>query len=323
MGATATGSVSVNTARRTGKRYSWGAERPGVIEKRVQLRKSQIDIEIVKIREEGEREIARRVAAKEAEKRKLADQERLVAEHREDLKRKRTFRPMHSYIVPKGTFSDEEIEAIMSEIPGIDREEAELLLSKRRMKAANAPEPGPQAHGPTGGVPLSSSAKAQAAGTVHRSDSPVVAPMKADAVPSKTVSSEKQKPSPAHIEAEVTHSSDSGNAAQGGLDWSGFDPDAWQKDEEFPRHLYREVADADRNYFLVPRTDLYEPEAKPVSPQIQALRDRRRELEADEEKLIQAHGRNRMLWSAEVIAEAGRLDQALTAVHKEIMQAQE
>jgi hypothetical protein len=310
MGAAATGSVSVNTARKDGKRYTWGAERPGVIEKRVQSRKDQIDAEIAKIREEGEQWIARRVAAKEAEKKKLADQEVLVAEHRKALKeRRRAFRVTNSFIVPKGTFTDEQLAEFMVANPGLSEKEARVLLSMRTSETEPADMSGTETISPQlpdASVPLPST---EPVAVVGQRAKPVETP--------KAVPSAKPKPAAVHIAAAVTISSASDDLLaehhQEG-DWSDFDPEAWEEGQPYPEQLYRAVADQDRNYYLVPRTDMDEPVEAVVTPEIQALRDRQRELEKAQEELIQKHGRNRMVWSAEVIAEAGRLSDDLNDV---------
>jgi hypothetical protein len=96
--------------------------------------------------------------------------------------------------------------------------------------------------------------------------------------------------------------------------WSNFDPEAWEEGQPYPEHLYRMVADQDRNYYLVPQTDMDEPVEPKVTPEIQALRDRRREIVRAEDELFEKHGRNRMLWTAEAIAEAGMLDEQATEV---------
>ncbi|WP_262029770.1 hypothetical protein [Microvirga sp. Mcv34] len=302
MGAAATGSVSVNTARKDGKRYTWGAERPGVIEKRVQSRKDQIDAEIAKIREEGEQWIARRVAAKEAEKKKLADQEVLVAEHRKKLKEgRRPFNVTNSFIVPRGTFTDEQRTAIKAKYPDIDDEEADFLLSKRAREGVEIPVPERVSPQETdAAVP---SASTEPSSVIEQRAKPVEAP--------KVVASEKPKPAPVHIEASVTFSAGAGEAER---DWSDFDPEAWEEGQEYPEHLYRAVPDQDRNLYLVPNTDMDEAVEPKVTPEIQALRDRRRELETAKDELYEKFGRNRMSWSADVIAEAGRLYQEVNEV---------
>ena len=127
MGAAATGPVPHNRARKEGKRYRWGAERPSVLERRVQFRKKQIDAEIAEIEERYDREKALRIAAKEAERLKLADQEALLAEHREDVRQKKAFRSVGVHFV----FTAEQREAIKAQYPGIDDEEADFLLRKR------------------------------------------------------------------------------------------------------------------------------------------------------------------------------------------------
>jgi hypothetical protein len=317
MGAAATGSVSVNTARKDGKRYSWGAERPGVIEKRVQSRKQQIDAEIAKIREEGERAIARRVAAKEAEKKKLDDQEVLVAEHRKALKeRRRAFRVTNSFIVPKGTFTDEQLAEFMAENPGLSEKEARVLLSMRTSETEQSDVSGTETmspQSPDAAVPLPCTGPAP---VVDQRTNPVEAP--------RAVASAKPKPAAVLINASVTISSGSDEVlarSDDDDDWSNFDPEAWEEGQPYPERLYRMVADQDRNYYLVPQTDMDEPVEPKVTPEIQALRDRRRELEKAEDDLLERYGRNRMLWSAEVIAEAGRLDREVTEVASQLQSA--
>jgi hypothetical protein len=303
MGAAATGSVSVNTARKDGKRYTWGAERPGVIEKRVQSRKDQIDAEIAKIREEGEQWIARRVAAKEAEKKKLADQEVLVAEHRKALKeRRRAFRVTNSFIVPKGTFTDEQLHEFMTANPGLSEDEARVLLSMRTRQAADSDVSGPESVSPQETDAAVSSAPQGPAPVVEQRAKPVE---------TKAVPSEKPKPAAVHIEASVTFSAGTGEAER---DWSDFDPEVWEEGQDYPEQLYRAVPDQDRTLFLVPNTDMDEPVEPKVTPEIQALRDRRQEIVRAEDDLFEKFGRNRMLWTAEVIAEAGRLDKEATEV---------
>jgi hypothetical protein len=303
MGAAATGSVSVNTARKDGKRYTWGAERPGVIEKRVQSRKDQIDAEIAKIREEGEQWIARRVAAKEAEKKKLADQEVLVAEHRKALKeRRRAFRVTNSFIVPKGTFTDEQLDEFMTANPGLSEDEARVLLSMRTRQAADSDVSDPETVSPQ-----ETDAAVPAASTGPSS----VVEQRAKPIETKAVPSEKPKPAAVHIEASVTFSAGAGEAER---DWSGFDPEAWEEGQDYPEHLYRAVPDQERTLFLVPNTDMDDPVEPKVTPEIQALRDRRRELDRAEDELFAKHGTNRMTWTTDVIAEANRLDQAVTEV---------
>jgi hypothetical protein len=300
MGAAATGAVSGSRARKEGKRYYWGAERPSVIERRVQLRKKQIDAEIAKIREEGEKAIARRVAAKEAERLKVLDQEALLAEHREDVKRRRTFRRTSSFIVPRGTFTDEQRAAIKAKYPDIDDEEADFLLSKRARQGVEIP------------VPESLSPQETEAAVSSASQGPVpVVEQRAKPVETKAVPSEKPQPAAVHIEASVTFSAGAGEAER---DWSDFDPEAWEEGQDYPEHLYRAVPDQERTLFLVPNTDMDDPVEPKVTPEIQALRDRRRELDRAEDELFAKHGTNRMTWTDEVIAEANRLEQAVTEV---------
>ncbi|QRM34949.1 hypothetical protein [Microvirga sp. VF16] len=304
MGAAATGSVSVNTARKDGKRYSWGAERPGVIEKRVQSRKEQIDAEMAKIREEGEQWIARRLAAKEAEKKKLDDQEVLVAEHRKALReRRRAFRVTNSYIVPKGTFTDEQVAAIKAQYPGIDDEEAHLLLSKRARQTMEPDVSGPEPVSPQETDAAVPSASTRPGPVVEQRAKPVEAP--------KVVASEKPKPAAVHNEASVTFSPGAGEAER---DWSDFDPEAWEEGQLYPEHLYRAVQNQDRDYYLVPNTEMDEVVEPVATSEIQALRDRQRKLEKAQDDIFERFGRNSMLWTPEVNAEVGRLDQEATDV---------
>jgi hypothetical protein len=264
----------------------------------------QIDAEMAKIREEGEQLIARRLAAKQAEKKKLADQEVLVAEHRKALKeRRRAFRVTNSYIVPKGTFTDEQMAAIKAQYPGIDDEEAHFLLSKRARQTVEADVSGSETASPQVTDAVVPSVSTGPSSVVGQGATPVEAP--------KAIASEKPKLAPVHIEASVTFCAGAGEAER---DWSDFDPESWEEGQDYPEHLYRALPDQDRNYYLVPRSDMDEPAEAAVTPEIQALRNRQRELEKSQEELIQKHGRNRMVWSAEVIAEAGRLSNELNDV---------
>jgi hypothetical protein len=133
----------------------------------------------------------------------------------------------------------------------------------------------------------------------------------------KSVPSEKRKPAAVHITAAVTISSGSDDLLvehhQEG-DWSDFDPEAWEEGQPYPEHLYRAVQDQDREHYLVPNTEMDEPVETADTPEIQALSDRRRELQKAEDALIEQHGLNRILWTAEVIAEAGRLSDELNDV---------
>ncbi|WP_262267147.1 MULTISPECIES: hypothetical protein [Microvirga] len=311
MGAAATGSVSVNTARKDGKRYSWGAERPGVIEKRVQLRMDQIDAEMAKIREEGERAIARRLAAKQAEKKKLADQKVLVAEHRKALKEgRRAFRVTNSFVVPKGSFTEEQLAEFMAANPGLSEKEARVLLSMRTCESEQSDVSRPKTVSPqetNAAVPLAST---EPPSVVEQRAKPVEAP-KVDPI-------EKPKPATVHIEAAVTFSANAGEAER---DWSDFDPETWEEGQPYPEHLYRAVQNQDRDYYLVPNTEMDEVVEPVVTPEIQALRDRCREIEKAQEELFEKFGRNRMLWTDEVIAEARRLDQEVTDVEIELRYA--
>ncbi|WP_414476440.1 hypothetical protein [Microvirga sp. M2] len=319
MGAAAATTVSKATAMKVGKRYDWGSERPGVLERRVQMRKQQMS----KKRAEVEARLAKirkaEMAMLDEEERFLEEQAALLRAHRERMKeRKRAFGSKGSFIVPKGSFTDERLAEFMSAYPDLTEDEARVLLSMRTSPAANSNEPG------TGGA--SSEPTLVSTSGSHNVSSLVAgtpaleakAPQAAEpAEAPKAVSPEKPTLSPAPVQREAVPSSDSTDT-QADRDWSDFDPDAWQEGEDFPRHLYREVADADRNYFLVLRTDLDEPENKSVSPMVQALRDRRKELTRAQDELEEKHGRNQMRWTAEVIAEAERLQQEITALSKQI-----
>jgi hypothetical protein len=308
MGAAATGAVSGSRARKEGKRYYWGAERPSVIERRVQLRKKQIDAEIAKIREEGEKAIARRVASKEAERLKVLDQEVLLAKHREDVKRRRAFRPTSSYIVPKGTFTDEQLAKFMDSHPSLSEEQARVLLSLEISQTEQVEMSGP--------VSVSQETDA-AVSSASQGPAPVVE-QRAKPVETKAVPSEKPKPAAVHIEASVTFSAGAGEAER---DWSNFDPDAWEEGQPYPEDQYRDVLHPDGYRLLVPQTDMDEPVEPKVTPEIQALRTRRRELVRAEDALFDRYGRNRMLWTSEVIAEAGRLDKEATDVEIQLRKA--
>jgi len=154
------------------------------------------------------------------------------------------------------------------------------------------------------------SASAEASSVVEQRAKPVEAP--------EVVASEKPKPAPVHIEAAVTFSAGAGEAKR---DWSDFDPEAWEEGQPCPEHLYRAVQNQDRDYYLVPNTEMDEAAEPIVTPEIQALRDRCREIEQAEEELFEKFGRNRMLWTDEVIAETRRLDQEVTDIEIELRKA--
>jgi hypothetical protein len=313
MGAVATGSVSVNTARKDGKRYSWGAERPGVIEKRVQSRKEQIDAEIAKIREEGERAIARRVAAKEAEKKKLADQELLVAEHRKKLKeRRRAFQVTNSFIVPKGTFTDEQLSEFMASHPSLSEEQAGFLLSLEISRTAQAAKSGTEPVSPQETDAAVSVVSNEPASVVDQRAKPTEVP--------KVVASEKPKPAPVHIEASVTFSA---GASEAERDWSNFDPEAWEEGRPYPEHLYRVVQDQDRDYYLVPNTDMDEVVGPEITQEVQTLLDRQQELENAQDVLLHNCGRDRTTWAIEVITELNRLEGEISMIRKRLALARD
>ncbi|MBM1175427.1 hypothetical protein [Microvirga arabica] len=289
MGAAATGSVPHNRARKEGKRYRWGAERPSVLERRVQFRKKQIDAEIAQIKAEGEKEIARKVAAKEAERLKVLDQEVLLAEHREDVRKRRTFRETSSYIVPKGTFTDEQLVEFMASNPGLSEKEARVLLSMRTQQEEQTdlsrPDPMPSQDG-------DATAPSSMTGS-----SPDGEP-KAKPVEAAKAVREKSKPAPIHIAASVTISSptDDDEVRSKGTDWSDFDPDKWVEGQDYPEDRYREITDRDGNRVLVARTDEEDLSETEVSPEVQALWDREEQLSKEQQELTAHHGQIRMNW---------------------------
>jgi hypothetical protein len=265
-----------------------------VIERRVQFRKKQIDAEIAQIKAEGEKEIARKVAAKEAERLKVIDQEALLAEHREEIRRNKAFRRTSRHFV----FSAEEVAAIQAQYPGLDEEEARMLLSKRARQAASANAAGLERSESRGTVvqPVSSEAVRREAGSeaaqpvVEQAAKPVEAPKAVHAKP---------KPGPVHIAAAVTISSE---ADEDGTDpfkdgeWSDFNPDEWIEGQDYPEDRYREVSDRDGYRVLVPRTEDNDLSQVEVGPEVQALWDRERELRKQQDELISRHGQVRMTW---------------------------
>jgi hypothetical protein len=172
--------------------------------------------------------------------------------------------------------------------PGIGDEEAHFLLSKRARENGEAGAPGAAfSEGPDVFVLLDAG-------------SPLPAPVSR----AKHVAAPDQpKPAPIHIEASVTIASDSSDARGeppvtdgDDRDWSDFDPDAWEEGQDYPEHLYRAVQDRDRDYYLVPRTDMDEAVEPEPPEEFRELRQRERELENALDALIEKHGKNSMLW---------------------------
>ncbi|WP_230534436.1 hypothetical protein [Microvirga roseola] len=304
MGAAAAATVSNGKARKDGKKYRWGAERPGVLERRVQIRMKHLSKKLAEAEERAAKFRAAELAKVEAERLFLEEQKALLEQHREEVRRKRTFRPVHSFVVDD-SFTEQEIEAIQAENPGIDAEEARVLLSLRARKSLS-----------TGIVSGPSSAAALQGETL--SEDQAIADVAAKPVPAPRASSpERAKPASVHIPAAVTIS----GGADGGHEWADFDPDAWEEGEEYPRNLYIDVLTRDGYRVLERRTDLEEPETKPLTPEIEAMRHSQQEYEARQAKIRTRHGINPMLWPPEVIDEDRRIDEELTALNIKLWDA--
>jgi hypothetical protein len=300
MGAATVAVSSANRALKAGKRYEWGSERPGVLERRVQARKQQMPKKRAEIEERIARIREQEMEMLDDEERFLEEQAALLSAYRERMKaRKRMVRVFSSFDVARHSFTREEIEAVKAGNPDADDEIAIHILSKRRMQVAED---------------ASSDHEASASGsaeTLSGTAEPVV--------PSKQAVSEKPKPAPIHIEASVTIASTSdevrieASGSEGGdRDWSDFNPDAWEERQDYPEHLYCAVQDRDRDYYLVPRTDLDEPVEWEETEELRAMRQELFELEDALDALKAQHGRNSMLWSPETCAEAIRIDSRIT-----------
>jgi hypothetical protein len=89
MGAAAAAAVSKGSARKLGKKYLWGSERPGVLKRRVQIRMEQLPKKLEKVEERVARFRAAELARVEAERLFLEDQKALSNEHEELVRAKR------------------------------------------------------------------------------------------------------------------------------------------------------------------------------------------------------------------------------------------
>jgi hypothetical protein len=254
------------------------------------------------------------VATKEAEKKKLADQEALVAAHRKTLKeRPRGFHVKSSYIVPKGTFTHEQLAEFMASHPSLSEEQARVLLSMEISRTAQAVKSGPENVSPQEVDAAVSLAPEGPAPVVNRRTKPVKAP--------KVASSEKPEPAAVHIEASVAvpfKSDDAEDDNHSDRDWSDFDPVAWEEDQPYPEDRFRSVLREDGCRGLVRRTDLDELVEPEVTPEIQALLDRQQELENAQDALVHRHGRERMKWATEVTTEMNRLEEEISAIRKRL-----
>jgi hypothetical protein len=302
MGAASAGSVSKNRALKEGKRYDWGAERPGVIEKRVQIRMQQIDAEMVKIREEGEKKIARRLAAKQNEKLKLVDQQALVEAHRKKLQARRSaFRSVGTHVVvPTGTYTDAEMEEVKARNPGISDLVARAILDEMaRQAGSSVPSEAGAPSASEASLDVKDRDGRKEATSVQAPADQTASERAAKPAEQKAFVVEKPKPAPVHIAASVTISSPTvgdDDVRSQGPDWSGFDPEAWVEGQDYPEERYREVTDRDGYRILVARTDEEDLSEVEPSPEVRALWAQSRELSKEQDELMSRHGQLRMTW---------------------------
>lgn len=302
MGAAAAAAVSKGSARKQGKKYLWGSERPGVLKRRVQIRMEQLPKKLEEVEERVARFRAAELARVEAERLFLEDQKALLNEH-EELVRSKRFRPVSSYVVPDDAFTSEEIAAVLAENPGADEDVARIILKKRKLRAGNSNVIDVGSGASTASVSQPVSLDVQRDGqSGERSDGGTE--QKAKPVEAPKAVHEKPKPAPVHIEASVTISSptDSGDDFSSvGTDFSDFDPEAWIEGQDYPEDRYREIPDRDGNRILVHRTDQEDLSQAEMSPEVQALWARERELSKEQEELISRHGQVRMNWPQSAI----------------------
>jgi hypothetical protein len=138
MGATAAAVVSKGSARKQGKKYLWGSERPGVLERRVQTRMEQLPRKLAAVEERVARFREAELAKIEAERIFLEHQQALLNEHREEVRAKKLLR-----VPDPGHHSEEEIAAVIArtpEIPLSDRAARQILdIIKSQAQVAEAP----------------------------------------------------------------------------------------------------------------------------------------------------------------------------------------
>ncbi|MBD2745870.1 hypothetical protein IC232_04075 [Microvirga sp. BT688] len=319
MGAPAAAAVSKGSARKQGKKYFWGSERPGVLKRRVQIRMEQLPKKIEEVEERVARFRAAEMARVEAERLFLEDQKALLHEH-EELVRTKRFRPVSSYQVDLSGYSDAEIAAVRARNPDADEEAIFRILSRMPRQASRSN--------------VSEASVGEVSEVRPQSDAPKVVPqqdlktvvggstddrVQPEAVPQGVVSPAVNR-APVHIEASVTISPAADEKAGDPFsdsDWSDFNPDEWIEGDDYPEHLYEAVPDG-VSYRLRRRTDLEELPKRIETPKLKELRDREEELDRRMDALIEQHGRNSMLWSQDVRDEVVRLDQDMTEVSKQL-----
>jgi hypothetical protein len=138
MGAKAAAANSKRSARKQGKKYLWGSERPGVLERRVQIRMEQLPEKLAAVEERVARFREAELAKIEAERIFLEHQQALLNEHREEVRAKKLLR-----VPDPGHHSEEEIAAVIArtpEIPLSDRAARQILdIIKSQAQVAEAP----------------------------------------------------------------------------------------------------------------------------------------------------------------------------------------
>jgi len=311
--------VSKGTARKQGKKYLWGSERPGVLKRRVQIRMEQLPKKLEEVEERVARFRAAEMARVEAERLFLEDQKALLHEH-EELVRTKRFRPVSSYQVDLSVYSDAEIAAVRARNPDADEEAIFRILSRMPRQASQSD--------------VSEASVGEVSEVRPRRDVPKVVPqqdlrtavggstddrVQPEGVPQGVVSPAVNR-TPVHIEASVTISSATDN--DGGdpfsdSDWSDFNPDEWIEGDEYPEHLYEAVPDG-VSYRLRRRIDLDELPKRVETPKLKELRDREEELDRRMDAVIEQHGRNDILWSQDVRDEVSQLRQDLSSISREL-----
>ena len=296
MGAAAAATVSKGKAVKVGKRYDWGSERPGVLERRVQQRKEQMPKKLADVEERVARFRAAELAKVEQERLYVEEQEALLKAHRERVKQgKAVFRRVSSYPVEPGIYPQEEMDALRARMPGVRLSDfaARVILDDEK-RDAQAEEVCLGADVASASLPLDTP---EVTNTRSEDDTPrqaVPEPItQQSAMPAeapKAVISDKPKPAPVHIEAKVTISSPS-DEGEGDTDqdWTDFDPETWNEGEEYPRDQFEHVKIGDV-CFLRPLADVDEDNQTPPSPELLALWKQRDELEAETAGLIAKYG---------------------------------
>jgi hypothetical protein len=312
--------VSKATALKEGKRYDWGSERPGVIQRRIRSRKQQLSKKRAEVKARYTRLLNAAMAKLDDEERFLDEQDALVNAHRERMKERKQISllsPNYS-MISGGDFTVEEVEAVKLENPDVDDEIARYILLKKKMNAANSNATTLESsRGTAGDLPLRPTNAAVQ--EVFQSHERVVKEPATPAQEAKAPSSESPKPAACHVQASVAVSFESDDAEDNNYserDWSDFNPDAWEEDQPYPEDRFRDVLREDGCRGLVRRTDLDELVEPDVTPEIQALLDRQQELENAQDALMHRHGRERMKWATEVTTEINRLEEEISAIRK-------